>query len=337
VLQGLLAVGVLTLGGLALFVPGLIPAAPTTGSPTAVTVMFVGAAFYVLLARRALRTRALTHRRSDLAVSVGCIWLGIALVPQFLFAPGTAGYYFGHILEAFGVAFLGIPAALDLRRGGASRPLVGDLSATEIVASEEAYLGSRTRALMVALAEKDGSTERHSRRVALLAVRVGEALKLPAATLRELAVGGLIHDIGKLSVPTEVLQKPGRLDEHEFALIKRHPGDGSALLRELGGFSDPVHALVAQHHERLDGSGYPAGLTGAQLAIGPRIMAVCDVYDALVSDRVYRDAWSPEKALAHLRALTGKEFDGTVVYALARVLEAVPARSRPVASRRPAR
>ena len=99
---------------------------------------------------------------------------------------------------------------LDLRHGGSSRPLVGDLAATELVGAEEAFLGPRVRSLMVDLAEKDRSTEEHTRRVATLACAVGEELRLPPATLRHLAIGGLLHDMGKLRVPPGILCKPGR-------------------------------------------------------------------------------------------------------------------------------
>ena len=113
---------------------------------------------------------------------------------------------------------------------------------------------------MVRLERRDVSTEEHTRRVALLAARVGEELKLSATARRQLAVGGLLHDIGKLSVPLEILNKPGKLTDDEFAAIKRHPGDGRKLLEELGGFPEAVRGLVSDHHERLDGSGYPRGL-----------------------------------------------------------------------------
>src|SRR4029079_1818062 len=107
-------------------------------------------------------------------------------------------------------------------RRGASRPLVGDLTAAEVVASEEAYIGPRVRSLMVRLGAHDGSTEGHSRRVALLAVQVGEALALPPATLRHLAVGGLLHDIGKLSVGGAILRKPGALTDAANTEAKLH-------------------------------------------------------------------------------------------------------------------
>jgi putative nucleotidyltransferase with HDIG domain len=233
---------------------------------------------------------------------------------------GTLGFYIGHAIEVAGVALIGVSVVLDLARAGASRPLIGDLTACDIVTQEENYLGARVRALVVSLAHKDVSTEQHTRRVALLAVQVGEELKLPPADLRHLAVGGLLHDIGKLSVSEAILRKPGALTDEEFAEIKRHPGAGVDLLHELGGFPDAVHKLVHEHHERLDGSGYPRGLSGPELGIGPRVMAVCDVFDALTSDRVYRDAWGVERALDLLRESAGTQYDAKCVHALERVV-----------------
>ena len=209
--------------------------------------------------------------------------------------------------SCWGSSLVGIPAALDLRQGGASRPLVGDLTATELVGAEEAFLGPRVRALMLDLAEKDRSTEEHTRRVAMLACAVGEELKLPPTTLRHLAIGGLLHDMGKLRVPPEILCKPGALTDEEFAAIKRHPEDGARLLADLGGFDREVLELVLDHHERLDGGGYPRGLHGDQIGLATRILTVCDVYDALVSHRVYRAGLEPG---AGARAAARGERDG---------------------------
>ena len=218
---------------------------------------------------------------------------------------------------------------------------MGDLAATELVAAEEAYLGTRVRSLLLRLADRDASTEEHTRRVALLAARVAEELKLPAALRRDLAVGGLLHDVGKLTVPLAILQKPGPLTDEEFTEIRKHPDAGRRLLDELGGFPETVKRLVTDHHERLDGSGYPAGLKSCDLPIETRVLAACDVYDALVSDRVYRAAWAPERALALLHDEPG--FDQKVVDALERVVtprEGAPSwvagLAAPVARARPA-
>src|SRR5205814_10515087 len=158
------------------------------------------------------------------------------------------------------------------------------------------------------------------RRVAMRAVQVAEELGLAPGGLRELAIGGLLHDIGKLSIPERILQKPAALDDEEFAVIKLHPGRGVKLLRELGGFGPAIHDLVHSHHERLDGKGYPRGLSECDLSLDTRILTVCDVYDALVSPRVYRDAWSHEDALALLHKESGTAFDDRCAAALERAL-----------------
>jgi HD-GYP domain-containing protein (c-di-GMP phosphodiesterase class II) len=319
VLQALLFAGVLVLGASALIDPSIVPPVPKPKSAPAIGLLAAGAMSLLVLVVRALRTYTLTQRTSDLAVAVGCVWLGIALYANLVIGGGTLAFYLGHFLEIAAVALVGIPAALDIRRAGASRPLVGDLNAAEIVASEQAYLGPRVNALMTRLASCDTSTDEHTRRVALLAARVGDELKLSAASRRQLAIGGLLHDIGKLAVPPEILQKPAALTDEEFAAIKRHPEDGRRLLEELGGFPVEVRRLVSDHHERLDGSGYPRGLTADELNLETRILAVCDVYDALVSDRVYRPAWTPERALALLQD-EAHAYDASVVAALERTL-----------------
>ena len=309
----------MALGVSALALPALVPAVPTTGDPAAYALLAGGLALLGLIAVRAVRTWQLTRRPADLLMVAGVAWLGLALAAQLTVPFTQLAFYLGHVLELAGVIALGLPAALDLRRSAASRTLVGDLGATDLVAAEEAFLGPRVRALVVRLGEKDAATEGHTRRVAMLAVQVGEALGLARPRLRLLALGGLLHDMGKLSVPSAVLTKPGALDDVEFAAIRRHPEAGARLLRDLGGFPSGVLRLVLDHHERLDGSGYPRGLTAEALDVGTRVLAVCDVYDALVSDRVYRSAWDRERALALLRdeAL----FDTACVAALERVLE----------------
>ena len=327
------ATAILALGISMIHWPGLVPSVPEPRSLLALTVLAAGLVATALLVVRALRTYLLTRRFLDLVVIVGIAWLGTALVASLVFSFQNIGWWFGHVLEIFGMALVGIPVALDLRRGAThqSRPLVGDLRAVDLVSAEEAFLGSQVRALLVALAVKDGSTEEHTRRVALLAVEVGDELGLPPGRLRSMATGGLLHDIGKLSVRDEVLRKPASLTDAEFAEVKQHPGAGVALLEELGGFDPLVLALVNDHHERLDGSGYPRGLADGEISLEAQILAVCDVYDALISPRVYRDAWPHERAMALLRQGAGLHFDARCVDALERVL------TRDQAERRAAR
>jgi HD-GYP domain-containing protein (c-di-GMP phosphodiesterase class II) len=122
--------------------------------------------------------------------------------------------------------------------------------------------------------------------------------------------------MGKLSVPDAVLNKPGKLDDAEFAVIRRHPALGRELLQELGGFPPLVLDLVESHHERLDGRGYPNRAAAGRLDVEIRVLTVADVYDALTADRVYREAWPAERALALLDEDTGTAFDAECVAAL---------------------
>jgi HD-GYP domain-containing protein (c-di-GMP phosphodiesterase class II) len=321
VLQAVGLAVIIALGISAFLIPSMVPSVPKPGSTVALVALGAGLFFYLLLALRALRTYILTHRWSDLLVGVGIVWLAVAIVPTLTQGYWMLTWWLGHAFELIGIVMVATPVALDFTRTAQSRPLLGDLRAAELVASEEAFLGSHVRALTVRLAEKDEYTEEHTRRVALRAVQVGEELGLPRARLRMLAIGGLVHDIGKLAVPDSILKKPAELDGEEYAVIKRHPEHGYRLLYELGGFSDAVRRLVLDHHERLDGTGYPRGLEGDDLDLDTCILAVCDVYDALRSSRVYRPAWSYEDAIALLRRESGTAFDPRCVAALERVLE----------------
>jgi HD-GYP domain-containing protein (c-di-GMP phosphodiesterase class II) len=319
-LQGVLLVAILGLGALGVLVPEFVPAVPEDNSPEAIALLVVGLLFFLALGLRAARTYLLTRRRADLAVVAGIVLLAAAIVPALTLGPSDLGWWAGHAWELMGIALVGAPVALDLHRGAQSRPLAGDLSGAELVRAADSFLGPAVRALLVRLAEKDAYTEGHTRRVALLAVQVGDELGLPPSRLRELAIGGLLHDVGKLSVPDAILQKPGPLSDDEYEVIRRHPGRGAELVEELGGFSPLVVRLVRDHHERLDGNGYPAGSRAECLDLETRVLTACDVYDALRSARVYRDAWSRGRALKLLREESGSAFDPRCVEALERVL-----------------
>jgi putative nucleotidyltransferase with HDIG domain len=322
--QALLLLAVATLGVIGLGFPNTVPGVPEPRSTAAWTALAAGLTLYALVGWRAFRTYRLTRRGADLFVVVGVVWLMAALAASLLLAWWDLGWWIGHGLEVLGIAAIGAPVALDLRREAQSRPLLGDLSPCELVAAEEAFLGSQVRALTRRLAERDEYTEVHTRRVALRAVQVGEELGLTPERLRVLAAGGLLHDMGKLSVPDEILKKPASLSDEEYDVVKRHSEWGDELLARLG-FPREIRRLVRDHHERLDGSGYPFGAYGDQLDLETRIIGACDVYDALISPRVYRGAWTHEQALAFLREHAGTAFDGRVVSALERVL----ARERP--------
>jgi HD-GYP domain-containing protein (c-di-GMP phosphodiesterase class II) len=320
--EGAIAVGIIALSVVGAAVPSLVPSMPEPKSPAAVATFVIGVAIFGALAVRAMHTFLLTRRLTDLVAVGGIVLLAAALYGALFLYYDELGWWIGHVFELAGIGMVGASLVWDLRHGRRSHALAGDLRAGALVASEEAFLGARVRALVVRLGEKDTSTEEHTRRVASLAVQVGEELGLSPSRLRSLAIGGLLHDIGKLSLPTAILQKPGALDDDEYEIVKLHPERGRELLLELGGFDETVTRLVLDHHERLDGSGYPRRLRADGIDLSTRILAVCDVYDALVSDRVYRPAWPQARALQLLRDESGTAFDPRCVDALESVVVA---------------
>ncbi|MGA9533597.1 MAG: PAS domain S-box protein [Anaerolineales bacterium] len=163
-----------------------------------------------------------------------------------------------------------------------------------------------------ALELRDKETEGHSRRVTDLTVRLAVKLGLPEDQLVNIRRGSLLHDIGKMGIPDSILLKPGKLDEGEWDVMRTHPVLARGMLDNVG-FLRPALTIPYSHHERWDGSGYPEGLTGADIPIEGRVFAVIDVYDALGSDRPYRDAWPEEKVRSYLAEEAGVLFDPDVV------------------------
>jgi PAS domain S-box-containing protein/putative nucleotidyltransferase with HDIG domain len=167
---------------------------------------------------------------------------------------------------------------------------------------------------------RDPYTAGHERRVAELAAATAMQLGFGAEDLEGLRLAAGIHDIGKISVPAEILSKPGRLNAIEFAIIKAHPETGYDVLRTIA-FEQPVAEIVLQHHERMDGSGYPQGLSGDDILREARIIAVADVYEAMTSHRPYRPGLPRETAVAELQDGAGVRYDKEVVGACLRVLD----------------
>ncbi len=159
---------------------------------------------------------------------------------------------------------------------------------------------------------KDLNTGVHSTRLAEWGLRVGQELGLDENTLRNLEVAALLHDIGKVGIPDAILRKPGKLDPEEYALIKKHPDYGWAVLRMLRGFESAALDIL-HHHESVDGSGYPAGLRNSEIPIVSRIVCVIDAYDAMVSSRPYRKGLPFQEAARRLIASSGTQFDALVV------------------------
>ncbi len=181
-------------------------------------------------------------------------------------------------------------------------------------------LDETVNAMSLTVEERDPYTAGHQRRTADLAMQLASQIGLSAHAVKGIHMAGLIHDIGKISIPAEILSKPGRLNAAEIQLIRRHPQAAYDILKKID-FPWPVDLIVLQHHERIDGSGYPQGLTGGETLIEARILCVADVVEAIASHRPYRPALGIDKALAEISANSGRLYDPHVVAACLRLLK----------------
>jgi putative nucleotidyltransferase with HDIG domain len=161
-------------------------------------------------------------------------------------------------------------------------------------------------------------TSGHSERVTQISMQIGKAMNLTDKNLDILHRAALLHDIGKIAVPSAILDKPGRLTQEEFEIVQQHPATGARILEPVSAYREVI-PLVLQHHERFDGGGYPGGLTGDSIDAGARILSVADVYDALASDRPYRESWPKEKVMQIIKEGAGTQFDPEVVRVLIRI------------------
>ena len=180
--------------------------------------------------------------------------------------------------------------------------------------------GETLASLSNALEAKDASTSRHTEEVVRLAVAVATELGLDFDAVRNVELGAVLHDIGKVRVPESILNKPGPLTDDEWGIMKTHPEVGEHILRPIQSL-EAILPIVRHHHERWDGTGYPDGLAGPAIPLGARIVAVCDAYRAMSEDRPYRAALSDEDARRELGAGAGRQFDADCVAALLGALD----------------
>ena len=203
------------------------------------------------------------------------------------------------------------PALIGLMQDISDRKVAEEQISRYAKQLEHAFMQMVT--LATTLSEmRDAYTAGHEKRVSEIAVAIGTEMGLDAERLEGLKVGGYLHDVGKVSIPSEILAKPGRLSPIEFELIKSHAQAGYDVLKDIE-FPWPVAQIALQHHERLDGSGYPNGLKGEQIILEARILAIADVVESMASHRPYRAALGIDRALAEIERGSGSLYDPEIV------------------------
>jgi putative nucleotidyltransferase with HDIG domain len=183
---------------------------------------------------------------------------------------------------------------------------------TSLLELSDAYRGT-ARVLGEVVEHDDAYTGLHTRGVAALAVDVAADLGLDAKQKRLVEFGALLHDVGKIAIPKEIINKPGPLDQPEWEVIRTHTIEGQRMLTKIGGLMREVGEVVRSSHERYDGAGYPDGLAGEAIPIESRVVFCCDAYNAMTTSRPYRDALTVDVAIAELRENAGTQFDPVVV------------------------
>jgi putative nucleotidyltransferase with HDIG domain len=174
------------------------------------------------------------------------------------------------------------------------------------------------------LKTKDKYTYMHSVAVCALMVALARELGMDETATRKAGLAGLLHDVGKMAIPDEILDKPGKLTDEEFTTIKSHPVEGHKMLLEANGVDDVALDVCLHHHEKIDGRGYPDGLVGEQISIYAKMGAVCDVYDAITSNRPYKNGWDPAESLRKMAEWSKDHFDPIIFQAFVKSVGIYP-------------
>jgi HD-GYP domain-containing protein (c-di-GMP phosphodiesterase class II) len=263
----------------------------------------------------------------DFVLSPLRLWLARGISPEIQFAVLGRVYMVDALLTPVGL-MAAFAAQGNPYRTLLVLPLIGLIAVfaqertMNINTALELSSAYRGTALLLGdvLEDKDAYTASHSHGVVSLSLMVADRMRLDPAARRRVEFGALLHDIGKIAVPAEIINKPGPLDDEEWSVMKLHTVEGQTMLDRVGGVLGEVGRVVRSSHEHFDGSGYPDGLTGREIPIEARVVTCCDAFSAMTTTRSYRKAMSLESAREELVRNSGTQFDPEVVAALLDVL-----------------
>lgn len=278
---------------------------PAGGWTVAIVAVSLGGT--AMLSLRHLHLFAIGRRAGSLLASLGFIAPGLATIAFLGAEPLSPAWWVAHLIDGIGVLFAAIGLLWAHWRDRSLAFVLHPVLTREPLAALELGLTPVVHDFIAALERKNAVTREHVVRVAELAMRAGQRAGLDGTALRAVGLGGLLHDVGKLLVPDAILNNPGALSESERSVIERHPADGAAMLTPYPHLAE-VAEVVHSHHERPDGSGYPDGLVGAEIPLTASIVSVVDAWDAMVSDRPYRDGMPLERAEGILRDGAGAQW-----------------------------
>ena len=244
-------------------------------------------------------------------------------VPIIVITAYSERDYFIRAIEVGVDKYVTKPVNTDLLLEAISKSARARLQQRELEKARQDTIGALEQTIGVlsrAIEIRDPFTDGHQKRVALLATAIAEEMGLPPDTITGIRLGSLVHDVGKIRIPGEILSRPGKLTDVEFSMVKAYPQAGYDILSGAS-FPWPVAQMVLEHHERMDGSGYPKGLRGDEICIEARIIAVADVVEAMSHHRPYRAALGIDAAIAEIRENRGRLYDPAVADSCIRVLE----------------
>lgn len=313
---GLLAV-VVTLN------PHLLDFIPLDRNPVNVIITLLVISLNLVTIYRYFQSYRYSRFPLQMAIIYSCCWI---MVAQYIMVVGEkwqSSWWIYHflLLAAMIIMLFGL-----YKQYSANKSLtlaIKALFTTDPLERITNCLSPSVRSLIVATEEKDPYTGGHNFRVTLYAMKLADEMNLSPEQLRSLSQGSIVHDVGKINIPDAILNKPGRLNPEERTIIETHPLKGYEMCRMLGFMKEEL-SIIRSHHEKWDGTGYPDNLKGNQIPILARIVAVVDVYDALTSDRSYRQAWTHDKAIQLLLENKGSHFDPLCVDAWIRICEQNP-------------